>query len=51
MMKMVYRTEEIPNEWTTAFIKKIYKGKGSKKEMNNYRGIILNSHVAKIFEK
>ena len=42
MLKMVYKTEEIPDEWNTAFIKNLYKGKGSKKEMNNYRGIILN---------
>ena len=51
MMKMVYKTEEIPDEWNTAFIKNLYKGKGSKKEMSNYRGIILNPHIAKIFEK
>ena len=51
MMKIVYKTEEIPAEWSTAYIKNIYKGKGSKKEMSNYRGIILNPHVAKIFEK
>ena len=51
MMKIVYETEEIPEEWNKAFIKNIYKGKGSKKEMNNYRGIVLNSHLAKMFEK
>merc|ERR1712179_424232 len=51
MLKMVYKTEKIPDSWNKAFIKNIYKGKGSKKEMNNYRGIILNPHIAKIFEK
>ena len=51
MLKMVYKTEKIPDAWNKAFIKNIYKGKGSKKEMNNYRGIILNPHIAKIFEK
>ena len=51
MMKIIYRTEELPKDWNTAFIKNIYKGKGSKKEMGNYRGLILNSHIAKIFEK
>ena len=43
MMKIIYKTEELPNEWNKAFIKNIYKGKGSKKEMSNYRGLILNS--------
>ena len=51
MMKSVYESEKIPEEWNTAYIKNIYKGKGSKKEMSNYRGIILNPHVSKIFEK
>ena len=51
MMKSVYKNEKIPEEWNTAYIKNIYKGKGSKKEMSNYRGLILNPHVSKIFEK
>ena len=51
MMKIIYKTEELPNEWNKAFIKNIYKGKGSKKEMSNYRGLILNSHLPKLFEK
>ena len=51
MMKIIYKTEELPNEWNKAYIKNIYKGKGSKKEMSNYRGLILNSHLPKLFEK
>ena len=51
MMKIVYETEELPNEWNNAYIKNIYKGKGSKKEISNYRGLILNSHLPKLFEK
>ena len=51
MMKIIYETEELPKEWNKAYIKNIYKGKGSKKEMNNYRGLILNSHLPKLFEK
>ena len=48
---MVYKTEEIPEDWNQAYIKNIYKGKGSKKNLSNYRGIILNSHIPKMFEK
>ena len=31
MMKMIYKTEEIPEDWNKAYIKNIYKGKGNKK--------------------
>ena len=51
MMKTVYENEYIPSEWHKAYIKNIYKGKGSKKDLNNYRGIILNSHLLKMMEK
>ena len=51
MMKIIYEKEELPKEWNEAYIKNIYKGKGSKKEMSNYRGLILNSHLPKLFEK
>ena len=51
MMKVIYETEELPNDWNRAYIKNIYKGKGSKKEISNYRGLILNSHLPKLFEK
>ena len=51
MMKIIYETEELPNDWNKAYIKNIYKGKGSKKEISNYRGLILNSHLPKLFEK
>ena len=51
MMKTIYETEELPNDWNKAYIKNTYKGKGSKKEISNYRGLILNSHLPKLFEK
>ena len=31
MMKIVYKVEEIPTEWNTAYIKNLYNGKGSNK--------------------
>ena len=51
MMKIIYEKEQLPKDWNKAHIKNIYKGKGSKKEMSNYRGLILNSHLPKLFEK
>jgi len=37
MMKAIYETEELPNDWNRAYIENVYKGKGSKKEISNYR--------------
>ena len=50
MMIAIYKTEDLPKQWNEAYIKNIYKGKGNKKEMKNYRGLILNSHLPKMFE-
>ena len=46
----IKRTKEIPNQWNSVQITTIYKNKGSKKELVNYRGIFLTIVVAKIFE-
>ena len=42
---------EIPDDWKIARTTPVYKGKGSKKDKNNYRPISVVSHVAKIIEK
>ena len=41
---------EIPDEWKIAYITPVYKGSGSKSELNNYRPISVISPIAKIFE-
>ena len=41
----------IPEEWKSAVVTPLYKSKGDKNEINNYRGISVISPVAKIFEK
>ena len=43
-------TKEIPDQWNRVLITPIYKNKGSKKELVNYRGIFLTVTVAKVFE-
>ena len=40
-----------PEEWEDLIVKSIYKGKKSKKEMENRRGIFLTNTVSKLFEK
>ncbi len=41
----------IPVQWELVIIKTLYKGKGKKKELVNYRGIFLTSTLCKVFEK
>ena len=39
------------DDWKTACITPLYKGKGNKNEFGNYRPISVISHISKIFEK
>ena len=41
----------VPHQWEQVLITTIYKRKGKKKELVNYRGIFLTSVLCKIFEK
>jgi len=47
----LWKTEIIPNQWKRSDIEVIYKGKGSKEDLANYRGIFLSNVACKIFEK
>ena len=46
----VKSTRETPDQWNLVRIATIYKNKGSKKELKNYRGIFLTVVISKIFE-
>ena len=39
----------MPDHWCTGFIIPLYKGKGSKDDVNNYRGITILSCLGKLF--
>lgn len=41
----------IPDDWKFARVSPIYKGKGDKKVLGNYRPISVITHIAKILEK
>ena len=43
-------SKAIPKQWNNVLISLIYKNKGSKKELVNYRGIFLTVVVSKVFE-
>ena len=43
-------SKHIPEQWNNVLISLIYKNKGSRKELVNYRGIFLTVIVSKVFE-
>ena len=45
------RTKIIPEDWKFARVSPIYKGKGDKDSLGNFRPISVISHIAKIMEK
>ena len=50
MMKRFYDTEEIPREFSQTRLQALYKNKGSRKDLSNYRFLHLKSTFAKCFE-
>jgi hypothetical protein len=41
---------EIPDDWKISYTTPVYKGKGSKSDLGNYRPISVLSPIAKVFE-
>jgi len=50
MFNTIWKTETIPEQWTKSYIKVIYKEKGAKEDLQNYRGIFLSNASCKIFK-
>ena len=50
IFNIVRVSKVIPTQWNNVLISLIYKNKGSKKELVNYRGIFLTVIVSKVFE-
>ena len=47
----VWASDVVPSQWTHAHITYLYKGKGSKREISNYRPISLTSIIGKLMTK
>ena len=51
IFEMIWQEGQVPKQWNNVKIKTLFKNKGSKKRLENYRGIFLTSVVSKVFEK
>ena len=49
VVTQVWKEEMVPEEWHQGIIIPLYKGRGSKSEYSNYRGITLLSVPGKVF--
>ena len=47
---MAFESCVVAEDWRSAVIVSLYKGKGERTECKNYRGISLSSMVGKIYE-
>jgi hypothetical protein len=48
-MNKIYETGKFPVAWKTSLLHLIYKGKGDREDLANYRGIALLSILSKIY--
>ena len=48
---LAWKEGRVPSDWTKAIIVPVYKGKGSRSECGNYRGISLLSIAGKVYGK
>ena len=51
LSQTAWRTETILEDWRNSLLVVLYKGKGSKNDCSNYRGISLLSVVGKILSR
>ena len=51
ILNRLYKNNLVPEAWNIGMVTLLYKGKGSKGDPANYRGITVNSNIVKIVEK
>ena len=50
LFNLCLESGKIPSDWKIALVRPLYKGKGCKQDVDNYRPISLLSPVSKVFE-
>ena len=48
LCEKVLVSEEIPKEWNTGYVTALWKGKGDRENLNNFRGITTSSAIGTI---
>ena len=51
MFNLAFKKGQAPTKWKTLIIKTMYKRKGNRRQLKNWRGIFLTLSISKIFEK
>jgi hypothetical protein len=51
LFNTIFTSGTYPPAWSLSVIQPLFKGKGSKKDPNNYRGIALLNSISKVFTK
>ena len=51
LFNKILKSKVTPESWREGKVILIYKGKGDRTDMNNYRGITLNNNISKLFSK
>ena len=51
VIKAVWREETAPSQWNLGIITNIWKGKGDRERLENYRGITVSSSIGTIVEE
>ncbi len=51
LLNVCFFRSMVPNDWTSAYVVPLYKGKGDKYECTSFRGISLLSIAGKVYGK
>ena len=50
LIKTIWEEEAIPSSWNLGNVTSLWKGKGDKEDLHNYRGITTSSAIGTIFD-
>ena len=50
LIKSIWKNETVPDSWNTGYVTTLWKGKGDKENLSNYRGITTSTAIGTIIE-